>query len=145
VKTHLNLATTDMTRSIEFYATLLDTKPKKVLADYALFVTDQPALELALDLAESVSATTDAHYGICMETVEDVERAITRIQGAGLPSSVEREQTCCYANQTKVWTVDPTGRRWEVYTVHEETEQRDAAGETCCADEASAFGSCCHA
>jgi hypothetical protein len=145
VKTHLNLATTDLAKSIEFYSVLLDAEPKRVLPDYALFVTDEPALELALDLAESVSATTDAHYGICMETAEEIERAISRLQSAGLAMSVEREQTCCYANQSKVWALDPMGRRWEVYTVHAEVEERDSANTTCCTDATGSRSSCCAA
>jgi len=40
-------------------------------------------------------------------------------------NDVEREETCCYANQTKVWASDPEGRRWETYFVHEDTEERD--------------------
>ena len=131
MKTHLNLATTDLRKSIAFYSTLLDAKPKKVLDDYALFVTDEPGLELALDLSNSVSPAGDAHYGVYVENVEQVERAIARLEKAGLASSIEREETCCYANQTKVWAIDPEGRRWEVYTVHQDTEDR--ASNACCA------------
>ena len=120
MKTHLNFATTDLEKSVSFYATLLDAKPSKVLDDYALFITDEPGLELALDLSEDVAASTDAHYGIFVESTDDVENAIARLEGAGLAASIEREETCCYANQTKVWAIDPEGRRWEVYTVHEE-------------------------
>jgi catechol 2,3-dioxygenase-like lactoylglutathione lyase family enzyme len=36
MKTHLNLATSDLERSVSFYATLLNAKPAKKLADYAL-------------------------------------------------------------------------------------------------------------
>lgn len=121
MKMHLNLATTDLEGSVAFYCALLDTQPAKVLPDYALFITKQPGLELALDRSDAVSPTRDAHFGICVETSADVEHAIERLQSAGLATSVEREETCCYANQTKVWTSDPEGRRWEVYTVHEET------------------------
>jgi hypothetical protein len=145
MKTHLNLATTNLASSIEFYAILLDAKPTKVLPDYALFVTEEPALELALDLVESVSATTDAHYGVCMETLEDVDRAVDRLQSAGLAAAIEREQTCCYANQSKVWALDPMGRRWEVYTVHEETNNRDSVGSSCCTNEDGQRSSCCAA
>lgn len=120
MKTHLNLATSDLEKSVAFYSTLLNAKPQKMLSDYALFITEEPGLELALDLNERVSPSRDAHYGIYVETAADVERAIERLQAAGLASSIEREETCCYANQTKVWAVDPEGRRWEVYTVHEE-------------------------
>jgi predicted enzyme related to lactoylglutathione lyase len=143
VKTHLNLATTDLGKSVAFYSTLLDAEPTKVLDDYALFVTEQPGLELALDLSESVSPTRDAHYGIFMETVDEVESAITRLQRAGLAASIEREQTCCYANQTKVWAIDPVGRRWEIYTVHEDTPERNDSDTTCCVDSAGENRSCC--
>lgn len=142
MKTHLNLATTDLDTSVQFYATLLDAKPTKVLADYALFVTEKPGLELALDLTASVSPGTDAHYGICVDTIEEVQHAIARLQRAGLATSIEREETCCYANQTKVWTVDPAGRRWEIYTVHEDTAERHDARTTCCAGAADGDRCC---
>jgi catechol 2,3-dioxygenase-like lactoylglutathione lyase family enzyme len=132
MKTHLSFATTDIAKSVEFYSILLDAKPAKLLNDYALFVTEQPGLELALDLATSVSPAHDAHYGVYVEMPEQVEGAIARLQRAGLASSIEREETCCYANQTKVWATDPEGRRWEVYTVHEDSEDRDDETTSCC-------------
>jgi hypothetical protein len=55
-----------------------------------------------------------------------------RLKRAGLPVDIQREETCCYALQTKVWTTDPDGRRWEVYTVIEDTEERDECGDACC-------------
>lgn len=131
MKTHLNLATTDLEKSVWFYSILLDATPTKVLEDYALFITEEPGLELALDVCESVLPSRDAHYGVYVETVDDVERAIARLEAHGLANSIEREDTCCYANQTKVWASDPDGRRWEIYTVHEETGERDGE-RTCC-------------
>jgi len=122
MKTHLNLATSDLNKSVAFYSTLLNAKPAKVRTDYALFTLEQPGLELALDLRDTVEPTRDAHFGIYLETTDEVERAIERLESAGLAASVEREETCCYANQTKAWAVDPEGRRWEVYTVHEDTD-----------------------
>jgi predicted enzyme related to lactoylglutathione lyase len=127
MKTHLNLATTDLAKSVQFYSTLLDAKPAKMLSDYALFITEQPGLELALYLRSSISPTSDAHYGICVDSI-------------GL--SIERQETCCYANQTKIWATDPAGRRWEIYTVHEDTEERDA-DTTCCTTTAEESRSCC--
>lgn len=132
MKTHLNLATTDLEKSVSFYSTLLNAKPSKTLADYALFITDEPGLELALDVRNSVAPTLDAHFGIYVETKHDVETAIARLEAAGLADSIEREDTCCYANQTKVWATDPEGRRWEVYTVHDDTEERDNEATQCC-------------
>jgi len=142
VKTHLNLATTNLEESVAFYSTLLDAKPAKVLADYALFITDEPGLELALDLRDSVTPTHDAHFGVYVDSAEAVERAIERLEAHGLAESVEREDTCCYANQTKVWTSDPDGRRWEIYTVHEDTDEREDANTACCAT-GNGERSCC--
>ena len=143
MKTHLNFATTDLEKSVAFYSTLLDARPAKVRRDYALFITDQPGLELALDLSASVLASRDAHYGVYVETVEDVERAIGRLERAGLASSGEREETCCYANQTKVWAIDPEGRRWEIYTVHEDAVERDGDTTSCCGSLPDNAGACC--
>ena len=142
MKTHLNLATTDLDKSVSFYSVLLNVSPAKVLSDYALFITDEPGLELALDLRENVMPTTDAHFGVLVESVQDVERAIDRLQANGLAQSIEREDTCCYANQTKVWASDPEGRRWEIYTVHEDVEQR-GSGHTACCSSADDGRSCC--
>ncbi|MDQ6929176.1 MAG: VOC family protein [Candidatus Eremiobacteraeota bacterium] len=145
MKTHLNLATTDLEKSVSFYSTLLNAKPAKSLADYVLFITDEPGLELALDLRESVAPTLDAHFGIFVETAQGMESAIARLETAGLADSIEREDTCCYANQTKVWATDPEGRRWEVYTVHEDTEERDNTNTQCCLTSVNDGRACCNA
>ncbi len=132
MKMHLNLATRDLDASVAFYATLLGSQPAKKLADYALFITEQPGLELALDLDADAGAALGQHFGIVVESAEDVDAQIARLDAAGYATKIEREETCCYANQTKVWASDPEGRRWETYVVHEDTEERDAEN-TCCA------------
>jgi lactoylglutathione lyase len=132
MKTHLNFATRDLEKSVAFYSALLGATPAKVLSDYALFITEQPGLELALDLRGGVETGSDVHYGVCVESAADVDTAIARLETSGLVSSIEREEVCCYANQTKVWATDPEGRRWEVYTVHEDTEDRDDSPAECC-------------
>jgi len=130
MKTHLNLGVTDLDKSVAFYRTLLNSEPAKHFADYALFVTDDPALELALDVNPEAKGPHGAHFGVAVDSDDAVESAIARLRRAGLETLVEREETCCYAEQTKVWATDPDGRRWEVYVVHEETEERD--GMACC-------------
>jgi catechol 2,3-dioxygenase-like lactoylglutathione lyase family enzyme len=131
MKMHLNLATRDLDRSVAFYASLLDAEPMKKLPDYALFITSEPGLELALDLDASATAGHAEHFGIVVDSADAVEAQIARLEAAGHPIDIEREETCCYANQTKVWATDPDGRRWETYFVHEETELRDDP-EPCC-------------
>jgi catechol 2,3-dioxygenase-like lactoylglutathione lyase family enzyme len=143
MKTHLNLATRSLPRSVAFYRTLLDAEPLKSFEDYALFVTEDPGLELALDSNSKAEAGNFAHFGLVVDSVDAVEAAIARFEAAGLPVDIERDETCCYAKQTKVWSADPEGRRWEVYTVLEETETRDDGGPNCCSEADPDAEECC--
>src|SRR5215468_1923303 len=103
MKTHLNLATRDIATSVEFYRTLLAAQPVKQRQDYALFVTDDPGLELALSLDRSATASSDVHYGIAVENAGLVDEVARRLQTAGFPVDVENDEVCCYARQDKVW------------------------------------------
>ncbi|MGB8267541.1 MAG: ArsI/CadI family heavy metal resistance metalloenzyme [Candidatus Velthaea sp.] len=146
MKMHLNLATRDLDASVAFYRALLPAEPAKHYPDYALFLTDEPGLELALDLDPAVQVREGAHYGVAVEHTQDVDAAIARLQQAGYPVDIETEETCCYAVQTKVWATDPDGRRWETYYVIAETEERDNEATTCCQTDAalaSASPACC--
>jgi len=143
MKTHINFGTHDLEKSVAFYRTLLAAEPLKSFGDYALFVTENPGLELALDRSPRASAPDTAHYGVAVESVEAVDEAISRLEGAGFPVDIEREETCCYAKQTKVWAADPDGRRWEVYAVLEDTETRDGGETTCCSDTDPNADECC--
>jgi catechol 2,3-dioxygenase-like lactoylglutathione lyase family enzyme len=144
MKMHLNLATRDLDASVAFYSTLLMAKPAKTLPDYALFITDEPGLELALDLDIDARPVGGQHFGLVVDSTDAVEEQIIRLEAAGYPLDVEREETCCYANQTKVWATDPDGRRWETYFVHEDTEARDDDDTTCCRTDATvAVGATC--
>jgi catechol 2,3-dioxygenase-like lactoylglutathione lyase family enzyme len=143
---HLNLATRDLDASVAFYRTLLLADPAKHYGDYALFLTEQPGLELALDLDPETNVREGAHYGVVVDDAEAVEAAIARLQQAGYPVDIETDETCCYAVQNKVWATDPDGRRWETYYVIAESEERDDEATTCCRTEAavaSASPSCC--
>lgn len=134
MKTHVSLATHDLDASVAFYRTLLDAEPAKHYGDYALFLTEKPALELALALRTEVRIAGDAHYGIAVDDASAVEVAIQRLKAAGLPVDIESAQTCCYATQDKVWATDPDGRRWETYYVLAESEENESEGLNCCRD-----------
>jgi len=141
MKTHLNLATRDIAKSVAFYRTLLGTQPMKQHDDYALFVMDDPGLELALSLDPTATASQDAHYGIVVETADRVDQAVKRFTAAGITVDIENGEVCCYARQDKVWASDPEGRRWETYYVIEETEQRMGENVSCCSE--SERATCC--
>jgi catechol 2,3-dioxygenase-like lactoylglutathione lyase family enzyme len=143
MKMHLNLGTRELAGSIAFYRTLLDAEPVKSFDDYALFITDDPGLELALDREPRAEPGRSAHFGIVVDSTEAVDAAISRLQSAGLKVDIERDETCCYAKQTKVWAADPDGRRWEVYTVLEDTLTRNDGDVTCCSDAYPNVDECC--
>jgi catechol 2,3-dioxygenase-like lactoylglutathione lyase family enzyme len=142
MKTHVHLSTRDLAESVAFYRTLLGSEPVKSYGDYALFVTEDPGLELALSINRQTKASSDAHYGIAVHAPEQVDSAIERLKAAGLPVDIETEETCCYATQTKVWASDPDGRRWETYYVIAETEKRNDDNMACCQG-ADATATCC--
>ena len=102
MKMHLNLATRDLDASVAFYQTLLGEAPAKTLPDYALFITENPGLELALDLDRGAVAAPGQHFGIVAESADEVEAQVERLTTAGYDVDIEREETCCYASQTKV-------------------------------------------
>jgi catechol 2,3-dioxygenase-like lactoylglutathione lyase family enzyme len=90
VKMHLNLATRDLDRSVAFYSTLLSAKPAKQLSDYALFITENPGLELALDLDPDAQAGHGHHFGIVVDSAEAVDAQIQRLQSSGYAVGIER-------------------------------------------------------
>jgi catechol 2,3-dioxygenase-like lactoylglutathione lyase family enzyme len=144
MKMHLNLATRDLDASVAFYRTLLVAEPTKHYANYALFVTEEPGLELALDHNSETEVHEGAHYGVVVEKPQDVDAAIARLRAAGYPIDVESEETCCYAVQNKVWATDPDGRRWETYFVIAENDERASEETTCCGGPGPAdTGACC--
>jgi len=130
MKLHLSLPTRDLGASVAFYAALFDAAPAKVESDYALFIVANPGVELALDLDDTVAPAMGTHFGIAVDAASVVEDQAARLRDAGYSVDVEREETCCYAVQTKAWVSDPEGRRWETYFVHEESPERD--GSSCC-------------
>jgi len=91
MKVHLNLATRDLSKSVAFYQTLLAAAPTKHFSDYALFLTEKPGLELALDADPTVKVAEGAHYGIVVDSPDQVDGAIARLQESGYRADVERD------------------------------------------------------
>jgi catechol 2,3-dioxygenase-like lactoylglutathione lyase family enzyme len=103
MKMHLHLATRDLDASVAFYRTLLLAEPVKHYRDYALFLTDDPGLELALDLdlAPTVTASEAAHYGLVVNNPEAVNATVERLRAAGLSSTSKPTKHAATRNRTK--------------------------------------------
>jgi catechol 2,3-dioxygenase-like lactoylglutathione lyase family enzyme len=123
VQLALNVA--DLEKSVEFYSTLFGTQPHKRRPGYANFAITEPPLKLVLievpaDARGEGTAQALNHLGIEVDSSAEVEAGAARLRGAGLAAFDERDTTCCYALQDKVWVHDPAGAPWEVYTVKDD-------------------------
>jgi catechol 2,3-dioxygenase-like lactoylglutathione lyase family enzyme len=133
---HISLNVSDLSRSVDFYRRFLG-EPRKLKADYAKFVADEPEIHLALQPGEIRGSGALSHLGIRVDSPEQVRQWKSVLDGRGLPTAEEKREACCYALQEKFWVSDPDGNRWEVYTVLEDIEQMTDAETGCCCQPAA--------
>lgn len=129
LRPHLALTVTDVDRAIPFYEALFGTAPEKVRPGYAKFSVPEPALNFTLNEGERAGLGAFNHGGIQVAATADVLAARERLAAAGLDIVDERETTCCYAVQDKLWVRDPDGTPWEVFATLADADERGA----CCA------------
>lgn len=162
-RVQLALNVSDLEASIAFYSTLFGVQPHKLRPGYANFAISEPPLKLVLievPVGDRGTGTAGAlnHLGVEVADVEMVDEQAGRLRAAGLAAFDEKDTTCCYALQDKVWVHDPAGAPWEIYTVKDDdpanpqpataslrllgAEDADAAA--CCAPvSAGAPSACC--
>ena len=117
---HLSLNVPDLDGAVAFYRELFGAEPAKLKPGYAKFELADPPVALALQQASRPGLS---HLGVRVESTDEVEAASVRLKESGLVTLDERDTTCCYARQDKVWVADPAGNRWEVYTLLEDVEE----------------------
>ena len=125
-RVQLALNVRDLQEAIAYYSELFGVEPHKHEPGYANFAIDEPPLKLVLfenpDAAERLN-----HLGVEVFQQADVDTATERLRRAGIAGAEEKEETCCFATQNKIWSTDPQGLRWEWYRVLEDTETFSAA------------------
>ena len=126
-RVQLALRVSDLEGSIAFYTSLFGAEPAKRRPGYANFAIAEPPLKLVLIEGTGTPGTMN-HLGVEVEDTEDVDAGANRLREAGLAAFDERDTTCCYALQDKVWVQDPHGAPWEIYTVKDDdpASPRDA-------------------
>ena len=142
---HLSLDVPDLDRAVAFYEELFGQQPAKRRAGYAKFELADPPVALALQQAGRPALS---HLGIRVDTTGEVEGASARLKQSGLVTLDERDTSCCYARQDKVWVADPAGNRWEVYTLlddveHDEEHAHHESTAACCTPVAGEASACC--
>jgi catechol 2,3-dioxygenase-like lactoylglutathione lyase family enzyme len=134
-RVQLALNVRDLDAAVEFYSKLFDVEPAKRRPGYANFAVTEPPLKLVLIESGDVREVAGAlnHLGVEVDSTTEVANATRRLTGEGLDTATEKNTTCCYAVQDKVWVSDPDGAPWEVYTVLADAPgSDDLSGDTGC-------------
>ena len=145
-RVQLALNVSDLEEAVTFYSKLFGTEPAKRRPGYANFAIAEPPLKLVLmevpEAARGHGATGALnHLGVEVESTAEVDSAAQRLRDAGLATVDERDTTCCYAVQDKVWVHDPAGAPWEVYTITDDDPTSPAGGST--GPEKASADACC--
>jgi len=129
-RVHVHLSVADLKASREFYEKFLGVAPIKVKADLVKFVPDLAPINLALSPVRRDMGTGPAlnHLGVEVESNDAVMRHLNRAKAAGIPVREQLNVTCCYANQSKFWVIDPDGMEWEIYHVNFDTVEKHGGG-----------------
>ncbi len=118
----LALNVDDLDTSIAFYSRLFNSPPAKVKPGYANFAVADPPLKLVLIENPGHGGSVN-HLGVEVADTDAVDAEEARLAAEGLAGVEEREQTCCYAKQTKFWVQGaPHDERWEIYTVLDDSD-----------------------
>ncbi|HET7901750.1 MAG TPA: ArsI/CadI family heavy metal resistance metalloenzyme [Candidatus Nanopelagicales bacterium] len=124
-RVQLALNVSDLEGSVAFYSAVFGTTPHKRRPGYANFAIAEPPLKLVLIEVPADERGTGVqgalnHLGVEVEDAAQVEASAARLSDAGLATFDEKDTTCCFALQDKVWVHDPAGVPWEVYTVKDD-------------------------
>jgi catechol 2,3-dioxygenase-like lactoylglutathione lyase family enzyme len=132
-RVQLALRVADLKTSIDFYSKLFDAEPAKLRPGYANFAIAEPPLKLVLIEGDTDEATRIDHLGVEVTDTDQVTAATRRLKDAGLATFEEKDTTCCYALQDKVWVTGPGQEPWEVYVVKADADTLEKPDDsTCC-------------
>ena len=130
---HLSFHTSDLDAARAYYTILFGAGPDKVRDDYLRFEPEGAPISLAIK--PGVPEPGPEHLGLKMSDAAATKAVWQRLVDADLPLRTQDAVTCCWAVANKVWSTDPDGRAWEVYTVLDDAPAtRDGeAASVCCA------------
>ncbi len=110
----LALNVRDLDEAITYYEKLLGAPVAKRKPGYANFAVDSPPIKLVLFESPEAPERLN-HVGFETDDNDEVEATITRLEPTGVVDRIERDESCCWAKKSTVWSSDPQGLRWEFY------------------------------
>lgn len=129
---HIGLNTIHFNEALDFYRKFFGAEPTKQREGYAKFELDAPPVNFTLNETKKVDPFQRLnHLGIQVKNSQEVNEAEERLNHLGWETLVEKNTSCCYAVQDKVWVKDPDGNPWETFVVHKDDENSNAS-KTCC-------------
>lgn len=120
---HLGLSVADVNTAVAFYKVIFDCEPFKHYPDYAEFVSDDPALVLAITKWNKAPGGPINHIGLRFTSLARLEALHARLADAGFAPTNQGSVNCCYAKGTKVWAVDPDHNLLELYVLEADLPQ----------------------
>ena len=110
---HVHISVAAIAPAVTFYSGLLGCEPAVLKPDYAKWMAEDPAVNLAISLA--AGATGINHLGIQVSSEDELTSIENRLEKASTEVIEQRGATCCYAESEKSWTFDPDGVPWESF------------------------------
>ncbi|MEH7097926.1 ArsI/CadI family heavy metal resistance metalloenzyme [Neobacillus vireti] len=133
---HVGLNVTNLEKSIEFYRNVFEVEPVKIKPDYAKFLLQTPGLNFTLNLRDEVTGNQVGHFGIQVESTDEVSTHKNRLEANGIQTQNEEiNTTCCYALQDKFWILDPDGNEWEFFYTKSDIDVNSEKESSCCTSE----------
>ena len=116
---HVHISVADIDLAVRFYSGLFGMPPTVAKPDYAKWIVEDPAVNLAVSLGDGDKGVD--HLGIQVEDERDLSAIETRLRDASADVLEQRGATCCYAQSDKSWTFDPDGVAWESFLTNGES------------------------
>jgi catechol 2,3-dioxygenase-like lactoylglutathione lyase family enzyme len=110
----LALNVNDLEKAVAYYTQLFGVAPHKRKPGYANFAVENPPLKLVLFEVPGAPERLN-HVGFEYFDNEPVEAVIRDLEPKGIVDKIDRDESCCYAKKSTVWSSDPQGLRWEFY------------------------------
>jgi catechol 2,3-dioxygenase-like lactoylglutathione lyase family enzyme len=138
----LALNVNDLEKAVAYYSQLFGVAPRKRKPGYANFAVENPPLKLVLFEVPGAPERLN-HVGFEYFDNEQVEAVIRELEPKGIVDKVDRDETCCYAKKSTLWTRDPQGLRWEFYRVREDVDEFGADAAAAPRTPVAAAPACC--